>query len=587
MKERFIDKTAVKDALLFASGASFPFFVVAPLTIYFANSEEFDFTFYNFWFYPLICFAMAVVVLAALYLAAGRISDRSRNAFAGLLFAFGIACWLQSRFLAEDLGAFNGQPYNWQASYGHIVSDGLIWLLLLVVCAAAAAVIGEKCIRVMKAVSVAFSVFLLVTLLITVFSARKEYFRPESKYVTDHGMFTASQECNVIVLIPDMFDEEYFSAIAEESPELLEEFEGFTYFGAATGTYGGTNYALGSFLAGQPLLNSEDTYSLMLNSAYRGNTMFSKLKSAGWNLGIYTDGKFIPDELAAETENCVCSSPRIIAPLRFIKTLYRLCACSWLPDGLRCIFWMNGTEFDDMTAVKGCPCGRYSSSNLEFYEHISQGLSLAAEPCFRFIHLYGAHYPYLTDEYLQSITPSYSDESAIKAAKGVVKIISAYLEELKAINAYDNSLIIVMADHGYSIDGGLTNPLLLIKRPGDTGLVRQSDAPVSQWDVRPEILFETGLTGDEGEKAESIFSITPENAHERLYYQLYDTDVNGLSRLVEYSVLPEGNERKYFHLTDREFTSRGELVSHSAHCRWCEVHGTDPVDAPNNMSIMH
>lgn len=587
MKERIQDKTAVKDALLFTSGASFPFFVVAPLTIYFANSEEFDFTFYNFWFYPLICFTLAVVVLMALYLTIGRISDRGKNAFAGMLFAFGLACWLQSRFLAEDLGAFNGQPYNWQDSYGHIVSDGLIWLLLLVSCAAVAAVIGEKCVKAMKAISVAFSVFLTITLLITVLSARKEYFRPDSKYVTDHGMFTASQECNVIVLIPDMFDEEYFADIVEQSPELLEEFEGFTYFNAATGSYGGTNYALGAFLAGQPLLNGEATYSLMLNSAYRGNTMFSKLKAAGWDLGIYTDGKFIPEELAAMTDNCICSSPRIIDPLRFIKTLYRLCACSWLPDGLRCIFWMNGSEFDGLTAVKGSPYGQYSSSNLAFYEHVSQGLELTVEPCFRFIHLYGAHYPYLTDEYLQSIKPSFSDESGLNAAKGVVKIISAYLEELKAINAYDNSLVIVMADHGYSIDGGLTNPVLLVKRPGDTGSLRQSNAPVSQWDVRPEILYETGLTGDEGEDAKSIFSITEEDAPERLYYQLYDADVNGLSRLVEYSVLPEGNERRYFYLTDREFTSQGEIVSHAAHCRWCEANGSDPVDAPNNMSIMH
>ena len=46
---------------------------------------------------------------------------------------------------------------------------------------------------------------------------------------------------------------------------------------------------------------------------------------------------------------------------------------------------------------------------------------------------------------------------------------------MKENEAYDNSIIIIMGDHGYSIDGGLTNPLLMIKPQGKKGSKKTYD----------------------------------------------------------------------------------------------------------------
>ena len=68
-------------------------------------------------------------------------------------------------------------------------------------------------------------------------------------------------------------------------------------------------------------------------------------------------------------------------------------------------------------------------------------------------------------------------------------IISFYLEELKKIGAYEDSLIVIMADHGYSQPGLQTDPLLMIKEPGLGGSFETEYMDFSQKEI-PEMIRE-------------------------------------------------------------------------------------------------
>ncbi|MDR3111086.1 MAG: DUF229 domain-containing protein [Planctomycetaceae bacterium] len=63
-------------------------------------------------------------------------------------------------------------------------------------------------------------------------------------------------------------------------------------------------------------------------------------------------------------------------------------------------------------------------------------------------------------------------DGALRQSVAVVKIVQTYLAKLKETNSYDNSLIIVMSDHGFrqfpetSFDStNAYRSLLLVKRP--------------------------------------------------------------------------------------------------------------------------
>ena len=566
-----------------SAAAAFAFCVYAPYNIYFPNAEEFTFTFYDFWWMPLLCFA----AVAAALIGVGFVFPKFRGGWCGILFAVTLAMLLQGSVLYQDQGSFNGLPYDWRSNLSRIIQNAVIWLLLIGGCVFCTQKWKRKSAEVFSVGSALLLAFLLVTVGILITSSKKEYLQRGETFVSDRDLLTVSQSANVIVLVPDMFDSSYMESILATDPDIAETFRDFTWYRNATACFGATNYSLGSFLSGGLMLNQQPSYRETLNANYETDILFPTLLENGWSVGIYTEGKFIPRKLAAETCNCLNGQAVITDIPAFLSAIYRMAACTCAPDALRPFVWLTGNEFDGLYTMKDAAAEPYTISNSRFYKLLgTRKMEVTQQPCFRMIHLYGAHYPYISDEALNPIPPSYSDENAVRAAKGVLKMTELYLEHLKENGFYDNSLVIIMADHGYSVDGGLTNPLLMIKPAGERKEFSVSDAPASHEDLQKTILNALKLNA-EGTKGENIFMLGNDRESERVYYQLFDTAASGQSRLVEYTISPEGNARKYYRLTDREILPDGESRQHSAYCSYCQQNGQEPLDIPNDMSVMH
>ena len=85
-----------------------------------------------------------------------------------------------------------------------------------------------------------------------------------------------------------------------------------------------------------------------------------------------------------------------------------------------------------------------------------------------------------------------------------MEITYDYLNELKRQGLYENATIIITTDHGNS-GGGQTldlphrtaGPLMLVKPQGNYGTpLKVSDAPVSQRELQPTVLYALGISHD-------------------------------------------------------------------------------------------
>ena len=570
--------------ILCSAAAAFAFFVYAPYSIYFPNAEEFTFTFYDFWWIPLLCF----VAVWAVLLIPGTLFPGMRSGWCGFLFGVALCILLQGSLLYQDYGTFNGLPYDWRGNLRQILTDAAVWLLLTGICIICSVRWKNVTAKLLTACSAMLLAFLILTSVLLITSSKKEYLKRGETFVSDKDILTVSDTQNVFILVLDMFDSSYMEAILESDTETAENFRDFTWYANTTGCFGATNYSLGSFLSGSLMLNRQPSYRETLNANYETDLLFHTLLDNGWTTGIYTEGKFIPQKLAENTDNCLKAEKAAIKNIpAFLSALCRMCACRFAPDALRPAVWLSGNEFDGLYGLSDSEYDAYIVSNSAFYGHLlSKQVRVTEQPCFRMIHLFGAHYPYLIDEYLNPISPSYSDANAVGAAKGSLKIVQEYLELLKKNEAYDNSLIIIMGDHGYSIDGGLTNPLLMIKPAWSSEEFSVSHSPASLEDLQKTILAALGLPAETA-AGENILLLGDARESERLYYQMFDAALNGQSRLVEYMIDPEGNERKYYQLTDREILQDGEIRQHSAFCDFCRQNGLTPLDLPNDASVMH
>ena len=103
-----------------------------------------------------------------------------------------------------------------------------------------------------------------------------------------------------------------------------------------------------------------------------------------------------------------------------------------------------------------------------------QGLkNYGGDKAYRFYHMYGAHAPYYMTE---NAGMDYSSCDPMAQFKGSLKVVYDYLKELKKAGLYDESTIIITADHGLnpgqvdalndaglSCDASKSNPIFFIK----------------------------------------------------------------------------------------------------------------------------
>ena len=453
--------------LLFSSiSAAITFFLYAPCAIYISNAEEFPFTLADFFYIPVLCFIFTTAILFA----AGLLIKNGRTAYCAVLLAIGLLFYLQGSFLFEDTGVLNGMPYYAAEHRAHIIQNSIIWILSILISVFSALRFRKNAARILTAISGIFSAFIALSLAIVLLTAKSEYLKPREGFVSKRGLYEASRKCNVIVIVPDMFDKTYMSRIIESEPEIADEFSGFTFYSGVNGCYYSTKDSLSAFLADAKLQDA--------------------IHIGDFSSGIYTDSRFIPADLQAESVNCLSEKAHITNIPAFTVTLYRLAACAYAPDIFRESVWLYGSEFEGFYSPDSTYERIYTTSNSEFYNGLKeQGITLSDKPHFRFIHIYGAHYPYVMDDCLNPIVPSYSDINAVKAARGTLRIISVYLDRLKSAGAYDSSLIVIMADHGYTAPGVQADPLLMIRLPGSDSPFEVSDKTIIQNEI-PEILSE-------------------------------------------------------------------------------------------------
>ncbi len=176
---------------------------------------------------------------------------------------------------------------------------------------------------------------------------------------------------------------------------------------------------------------------------------------------------------------------------------------------------------------------------------LEQPVEKTNEKMFKYIHLEGGHVPYDVDEDVQLIP----DESGTYPEKLVatMKIIKKYLGRLKANGVYDNSTIVILADHGFWFEGtNRQNPILYIKGKGET----HSEMIESKKQISYEDLAEAFVELLDGKNSEEIFKEVPEDGRVRRY--IYN-GFNHEEHMVEYELKGKAWDATALVETGREF----------------------------------
>lgn len=543
-------------ALLVSVFTALTLFVVAPLELMAGSASSLLFGVKEAWQSLVLA---GLVISVALGILLSFIRGRAFSITVAVVLALGVGAWLQAMFMNSSLPVADGDLVDWTKYTGIMLLSLVVWLAVVI----GFVMFARKNGRTFRVVAGIVSVALVVVQGAGVVSIINEANgAPERVTITQRGLFDVSPKNNVICFVLDMTDTKYALQAYADHPDLLDGFDGFTWYQNCTGSMIPTRYGIPSLLTGHKIQPAEDAQEY-LDTMYTNSHFLDDVKAQGYTTDIYSDSANWQENwsgyLRDRADNFESTSE--IAQSAYdvpgaLRILYQCALYRDLPWIAKPFFWFYTDQLNQGMTKQGegaDDATPYVIDDPQYFAQLSErGLTTNNEEAsFRFIHLMGTHWPYTMDADANKVPESGDWESQLV---GSFKIVRTYLEQLKSLGLYDNTTVIVTADHGeWTIvqDGlsGTSAPILFVKPAQSSTLDAQpcaiSQQPVSHYDLQATMLKAMGAGQDVlnhyGEYNQAIED-RHDPANRSRYYLATTSDGHNDTSWMEYEIRGDAND---------------------------------------------
>jgi len=443
----------------------------------------------------LLILGLAAVVLAAasvtaiLYL----LPPRARRVAASTVAAVGLIAWFQGNFIVGGMRVLNGQSAPMDFASGH---PG--WTMVAAVAACVVVALAVSRTPIASAFALALlTIGLYATTIATVAGSPAQQRQTHSGPAADIYRFSSRE--NVLVVLLDGLESDIAADIIRRSPALTQAFDGFHYYPDTAGAARTTFLSLPAIHSGM-VYSPRRTPAAYFVDAIKRRSFMNRFAAAGFDTVLLNP---VESVCPARVRLCATASELLNTEMALLKqeslqlvdlALFRV-APAWLK---RYIY--NDGEWLTTSHLALPPEIASVLQGIGLLEQLSNRLSVDdGPPTLKFVHSLSTHTPYVLNDDCHTYGASSLDRLVPQARCGLLAVLSL-LERLKDAGAYDNTLIVVMADHGVDPgvyppnpdDGpevewrhlaGAANPVFLMKPQGSRGALRQVDQAVHITDV--------------------------------------------------------------------------------------------------------
>lgn len=520
---------------------AFMLLIFGPAEIFFANVAEFKFVYGEFvW----ILSAMAVITSVVVSLVITFLPEMVRKILWSVIFGISVAGYVQVMFINEGLDLLGMNPDGYQVEAGRAIVNILVWLAIIGL-VIVLSVWREKIWRNL----ICFGAFFLiaiqttawVSLMLSAEDIAYEYEEGEW-YISGENQYTVSANKNVIVIILDYFSNQYVEPALEAYPDLFDGLKDFTYYNNTDCAYFGTYPSLIHILSGsapEPELPIND-WCAKAWKAERAQGFYQALRDQNYVSNVYTPDKNMlcgmngVEILDGTFSNLTNDGQDFTVDYKLlVKTMVKMAGYRMFPYAVKPSLYSGMDDYVNIVVPKN---HGVRHQNYDFYEGLLEnGLTVDTESNYYIVqHLMGTH------ERTTSETGEYQEDSTTETtAKGCMVIVEEYLNQLKEAGVYDNSTIIITADHGGPRDSQV---IFFMKNPGETHeQYVESKAPISLIDYQATIAKAVGI--DEKPYGVSVNDIPEDMVRPRtVWVRLY---VDSLPAVMKYSGEGEGVSNAY------------------------------------------
>lgn len=550
------------NGVLLGTAIAFMLCVFAPLDAFLTNGDEFWFSLSQLLPMLLIIFLGTTTVFSfVMYLV---LRSKAAPYIYGFFVYVYLFFYIQGNYIPRNYGVLNGEEINW-SDYG---AYGIMSLLLAAVCIILWILSISKTRERIYNIGRYLCIFIILIQIVTigvVWTQNRitgDGHASEKRVVTNKDMLNLSADNNVLVFLLDTFDAQDMLNLlqGEDAEEYMELFGGgFTFYPDTLGTYPTTKAAVPQILTGVCYYNDKP-YAEYIRDAYREGPVMEALRANDYAVGLYTEDRLLNEDTDLYG-NVDVGTYYVKDYPAFAAKIYQLVAFNYMPHPLKRFFGLDTGEFEELkeTSLEG---GAYSYDVQTNYAWLlEKGISVTGTGnCFRFYHTAGVHPHYTFGKDL--ITEEGRTYDVYDEAEGNCTYLKTFFEQLKKEGLYENSTIIVMADHGHYDYS--QNPLFMLKNAGETEGFVISDEKMSfayLSDILVSLL--------DGENVTEEYIRRYKDRERRFFYYTWDDSWGRayLPRMQEIRADGYAGDASSLRMTGREYIGRddythyGEVVS--------------------------
>ena len=433
-------KSFNKFLLLAACTLPFMILIVSGLSIYLSNRNEIVFNFLDI-ILPLMGLFLLLSIFLFLLLLFFRRYPSVFDILTGLLVGLSWTVWVQSQLLVWNFGHFNGQNITWDKWRVNMYIEGALWIVII-------GVVLTVFIKRKHKIGRAFvsGIYFLgcISVIIAFMKAPDKIERTidESEY---SDIFSFHPKNNVLIILLDDFQSDYFEAIATKYPAEVADLDGFTFYRNTISRFPTTKASLPSIMTGT-LYRNEGPYKDYITESYKKFNIIQAYKAKSYSTSFVgqLEGVF-PDIISMENVAYKRNNAYFYNLFEYLDYgVFRA-----LPTFLKPVIFNNGNWFFTFLLRSKYPPKQHGA-DVRFLELLEKNASVNStkEGTFKFLHFFIPHAPWRVNENLQFDPGLMGDKGYLRQTRGAIRLASRILETLKKISIYDNSEIIIMSDHG-------------------------------------------------------------------------------------------------------------------------------------------
>lgn len=519
----------------------------SPFTLYVGNIDEFVYPASSF-FNLFTVFALLILVLL---LIAGMLFNRkTSDRYHVFIAAVGLLVWFQGNVLVWEYGLLDGKNINWNKDVWRGWVDAGIWVIIITASIVFYRRVGNKLIQLVAIL------FILQTLTIGYLfyenidrlSAKAD---SNNKAIDLDNIHAFSPDHNVLHIILDSFQADIFNEIINNSGsnnDYYEALQGFVFFKEHMGVFPTTYMSVPVLLGGEIYKNHMPKKEFVRN-VMSGKSILNVVFAAGYEVdiasnafltGLYTEGLHTNSYIIPKNYLTSVQVSYIDEALKLLDlSIFRLA-----PHFLKKhIYNDQRWFFQSILNDNQQPMFDYYSHNTFLSDFRSKMSLNRKKPTYKFFHLMSTHWPFVIDgsdgncHYAGGPLPIKRD-AATWQMRCTLDVVISLFDKMKELGIYDNSLIIIMGDHGaqitplrfgskietddkyqFNLDAWImaqVTPLMLIKSPHNAGPLKVSNAPTSMLDTAETINSILNLNQDYA--GQSMFELDPTKDRVRRHY---------------------------------------------------------------------